>query len=61
MDFSKKTSPVSIMHSEFGSGSMLLLPERFYHFREVPVPGMLKPFTFDIGGKLGFMNCPTWH
>lgn len=61
MDFSKKTHPIYIMYSEFSSGSMLLLLERLHHFLEAAVPGMLKHFTFDIGGKLEFMTCPGWH
>lgn len=61
MDFSKKTPPIYIMHSEFSSGSMLSLVERLYHFLEVIVSGMVKHFTFDIGGKLEFMAYPGWH
>lgn len=57
----KKISPICIMHSELSSGSMLLLLEMLYHFLEVIVPGMLKHFTIDIGGKLEFMTYPTWH
>lgn len=40
---------------------MLLLLERLYHFLEIIVPGMVKQFPFDIGGKLEFMTYPCWH
>ena len=61
MDFSKKTPPVYIMHSWFSSGPTPSLVERLYHFLGVTVPGMVKYFTLDIGGKLEFITYPSWR